>query len=187
MNPHRPANIRTADHAQQGFTLVEVMVALAIGSMIMAAVLTTYVISIRGFRAIANYAEIHADGRLAIDQFARDMRGVSRVVSINSSNLVVTIPIAFSNTGSVISNKTVTYSLSNKTLYRADTLSGQNSAIAHNIHAVNFVLFDKVGNPTTLTSIAKGVQIDLELRKYVLSQLQSEDFLSARLDMRNVP
>lgn len=172
---------------QGGFTLVEVMVALALTTIIMAAVLTTYAITSRSFRAIANYAEIHADGRLAIDQFARDMRGVNRIVSVGSSNLVVTIPTAFNNVGGVLTNKTVTYALNNKILYRGDSATGQNSPMAYNIHSLHFTLFDKVGNPTTLTANAKGIQIDLKLRKYVQSQLQSEDFLSARLDMRNIP
>ena len=178
---------RADRHRETGFTLVEVMVAVAIGGIIMAAVMTTYVISIRGFRAIANYAEIHSDGRLAIDYFAKDMRAVSTVSNFGTSNLVVTIPTAFTVTGSVISNKTVTYSISSGTLYRADSSTGKTSALAHNIYELGFEMYDKVGNTTTLTSNAKGIQVDIKLRKNVQSQFQTEDFLSARLDMRNVP
>ena len=146
----QPSNRRGVT-VQGGFTLVEVMVALALTTIIMAAVLTTYAIASRGFRAIANYAEIHADGRLAIDQFARDMRGVNGIVSLGSSNLVVTIPTAFNNTGLALTNKTVTYTLTNKILYRSDSATGQNSPLAYNIHSLDFTLFDKVGNSTTLT------------------------------------
>lgn len=169
-----------------GFTLAEVMVATALGSMIMLAVVTTYLIAIRSFRAISNYAEIHADGRLAIDQFARDMRAVNRVTSFSISNIVVSIPVAFSSTGSVTTNKTVAYSISNGTLYRSDSAAGSTKALAGNIYSLSFQLYDKVGSATSLTNNAKGVQLDVKLRKYVQNQLQSEDFLSARLDMRNI-
>ncbi len=191
LHPPRPGRCRARDSAgrarEDGFTLVEIMVAMAIGSIIMAAVMTTYIISIRGFRAIANYAEIHGDGRLAIDYFARDMRGVSAIVKFGSSYLVVTIPTEFSNTGSAIAQKTVIYSISNGTLYRTDSATGTTSALAHNIYHLQFQMYDKVGNPTTLTSHAKGIQVDIKLRKNVQRQFQTEDFLSARLDMRNVP
>ncbi len=160
--------------------------AVAIAGIIMAAVMTTYIISIRGFRAIANYAEIHADGRLAIDYFARDMRGVNEITSCSTSNLVVTIPTAFNSSGGIISRKTVAYFIRYGTLYRADSDAGATSALARNIYDLRFEMYDKVGNPTTLTSNAKGVQVDIKLRKNVQSQLQTEDFLSARLDMRNV-
>jgi Tfp pilus assembly protein PilW len=170
----------------EGFTLVEAMVALALSSMIMVAVLTTFIMSVRGFRAIANYAEIHADGRLAIDQFARDMRAVNDITSCGASNLVVSIPTAFSNSGTALTNKTVTYSISNGTLYRTDSATGITKGMANNIYSLEFKLYNKVGSQTTVLDTAKGIQIDLKLRKYVQSQLQSEDFLSARLDMRNI-
>jgi hypothetical protein len=59
--------------------------------------------------------------------------------------------------------------------------------LATNICQLTFSLYDKLGNGTAVPSSAKGVQVDIKLRKYVLSIIQSEDFLSARYDMRNVP
>jgi hypothetical protein len=49
------------------------------------------------------------------------------------------------------------------------------------------MLYDKLGSNTVVLSNAKGVQVDIRLRKYVINQVQSEDYLSARLDMRNTP
>lgn len=180
---HTPAWLsRTA-----AFTLAEVMVASAIGSLILGAIMTTYVFSLRGFQAISNYTEIHADGRMAIDHFARDVRGVYQITSFNPSNLVVRIPTAFSSSGGVTSYKTVTYSMNGGALYRTDSSTGRTSRLATNIHQLTFSLYDRLGNPTTLTSNAKGIQVDIRLRKYVVSQIQSEDYLSARLNMRNIP
>jgi hypothetical protein len=131
--------------------------------------------------------EIHADGRHAIDYFARDVRAVSAIQSFSSSSVVFTIPTAFSAAGAATSTKTVTYTLSGGKMYRTDSSTGKTKELAANIKALNLALYDKVGNPTTILSVAKGIQIELELEKQVISQVQSEDYLSARLDMRNKP
>jgi Tfp pilus assembly protein PilW len=172
---------------EAGFTLVEIMVAGAIGAFILASVLTTYVFSMKGLRAIANYDEIHSDGRHAVDVFAQDMRGVNSVTSFSASSLTVTIPTSFSSSGSVTSTKTVRYYLNSAALYRTDSSTGNTDMLATNICQLTFSLYDKLGNGTAVPSSAKGVQVDIKLRKYVLSIIQSEDFLSARYDMRNVP
>jgi prepilin-type N-terminal cleavage/methylation domain-containing protein len=171
---------------QAGFTLSEVLVAAALGGLVMAGITTTYIMSVKGFRAISNYAEIHAAGRAAIDRFSRDMRAVHSIVSFSPSNLVVTVPTDFTASGGVSSSKTITYAVQQGALYRTDSTSGTR-LLATNIHALTFSLYDKVGSNTTVLSTAKGIQLDLRLRKRVLSQIQSEDYLSARFDMRNKP
>lgn len=170
-----------------GFTLAEMLMATAISAIVLGGITTTYLMSIKGFVAMSNYAQIHADGRIAVDRFARDIRAVYSITSCSSSNLVVVVPTAFSSSGGVLSNKTVTYSVSAGALYRADSATGSKDMLATNIYQLTFSLYDKVGNATAVLSTAKGVQLDIKLRKYTMSQAQSEDFLSARLDMRNKP
>ena len=170
-----------------GFTMAEMMMGTGIGAIVLTGVLTTYTFSLRGFRAISNYAEIHRGGRKSVDFIARDMRGVSSISSFTPSNIVVVIPTAFSSTGSVISNKTVTYSVSNGKLYRTDSSTGFTDMLATNIYQLTFTLYDKLGSNTTVLTSAKGIQVQIRLRKYVMSQIQSEDYLSARWDMRNIP
>ena len=163
------------------------MVAAAIGSLAMAGVVSSYMFAIKGFRAISHYVEIHRDGRRAVDRFSQDMRAVSSVTSFNASNLVVRIPTAYNSSGNVISNKTVTYAMSSGALRRTDSSTGLTKTLATNIYQLTFRLFDKLGTNTTVLSSAKGIQVDIKLRKYVIGSVQSEDYLSARLDMRNIP
>lgn len=169
-----------------GFTMTEMLVATAIGTFIIAGITSTYLLSVKSFRAIGHYLEIHTNGRQAVDQFARDMRGVYSISSFNSNRVTATIPTAFNSSGSIISNKTVTYSLSHGALYRTDSTAGT-SMLATNIYQLTFMLYDRLGSNTTVLANAKGIQVDIRLRKYVISQVQSEDYLSARLDMRNKP
>ncbi len=160
--------------------------ATAVGAITLAGIMTTYVMSLKGFSAVSNYTEIHTSGRKTIDLFSRDMRAVNSIVSYSASNLVVTIPTAFTSSGSVSSTKTITYSVNRGALYRADSSTGT-KMLATNIYSIAFSLYDKVGATTSVASTAKGIQIDVQLRKRVISQIQSEDYLSARYDMRNKP
>ena len=173
--------------ARGGFTMTELMMGTAIGAFVIAGVITTYILCLKQFTAISNYAEIHRGGRSSVDQLSQDFRGVSSISSFASTNLVVIIPTAFSATGSVISNKTVTYAVRNGGLWRTDSSTGKTVMLTTNINTVTFSLYNRLGSNTTVVSTAKGVQVDLRLRKTVMSQIQSEDYLSARLDMRNVP
>jgi prepilin-type N-terminal cleavage/methylation domain-containing protein len=171
-----------------GFTLTEMMVGTAIGTMIMAAVMTTYIMSVRAFTAIGNYWDIHTDGRYAVDCFSGDMRGVSSIITFATNGPVtVKIPMFFDSNGNVTSNKTVTYSLAGGCLKRFDSSSGGTKSIATNIYNVKFSLYDRVGNATLVTNSCKAIQLELFLRKYTAGRAQTEDYLSARLDMRNLP
>ena len=169
-----------------GFTLSEVMVASALGAILLVGIMTTYLFSIKSFLAVNNYAQIHSDGRSAIDQFARDMRSVNSVVSFATNGpLVVTIPTNF--VGATPLTKTATYTYSGSALYRSDSSTGKTSLLATNVYYVCFSLYDKYGNNTNVTSCARSVQVDIKLRKSVANLPQTEDYLSARLDMRNTP
>lgn len=173
---------------RRGMTMAEMMVATAIGAMILAGVATTYIMSLRGFIASSNYYQIHGDGRLAVTYFAKDMRAVSNITSFaNSSNITVSIPTGFDSTGGVTNSATVTYSTSAGALYRYDSRTGNTDMLASNINQLTFTLYDLAGNAITngVTSNAKGIQVDVKLRKTVGSRAQTEDFLSARYDMRN--
>lgn len=159
-----------------------------ISSVVLAGIYSTYLMSTRGFAAIANYRELHSQGRHVIDVLGRDLRAASQVSSFSSSNLVIVVPIAFNASGGVISNKTVTYTLVGGALFRTDSATGSTKRMVTNLYnQVLFKLYDKLGSNTTVTAVAKGIQLELKFRKSVVSQIQSEDFLSARLDMRNVP
>jgi Tfp pilus assembly protein PilW len=167
--------------------MAEMMIATAIGVIVMAGVLTTYVLCLKQFTAISNYAEIHRGGRKSVDIFSRDLRAVRGIQSFGTSNMVVVIPTAFGTSGNVTAYKLVTYTVQNGALWRTDSSSSNKVMLTTNIYSFAFSLYDHLGSNTSVVTSAKGIQVDIKLRKTVMSQIQSEDFLSARLDMRNVP
>ena len=180
--------VHCAGHRRHGFTLVEMMIGLAIATTVLIGILSTYILAVKGLTAVSNYAEIHGGGRRSADTIAKDMRSVSSIVSFpNPSNIVVAIPTAFDSSGAITGSKTVKYFISNGALYRNDSSTGFTDRLATNIYQLTFTLYDRNTNVTSVLSSAKGVQVDIKLRKAVISQIQSEDYLSARWDMRNIP
>jgi len=170
-----------------GFTLVELMMAAAIATFILAAVLSSYICMLRGFTALANYAQIHQQAGIAVEKFAKDMREVNNVASFTSSYLKVSIPTNFTATGTISGTNIITWSYTNQALRRTESITGLTRTLATNVTSLTLSLYDKNGSNTATLSSAKGVQIDIHLRKDVQSRTVSEDFRSARFDLRNVP
>jgi hypothetical protein len=93
----------------------------------------------------------------------------------------------FNSSGTPTSTKTVTYTYQNSALWRRDSTDNLNLMLATNVYYLNFRLYDRLGQITHQTGIAKAIQLDLHLRKYTANVTQTEDYLSARLNMRNKP
>ncbi len=169
------------------FTMAEMLMATAIGAVVMAGIMTTYVFSVKSFAAASNYGEIQRDARSAVDLFTRDMRGVSSISSYSATNITVAIPTVFSSSGGITSNKTVSYWLSQKALYRYELNNGSatTTMVATNVDQMTLTLYDSSGNTTTSTNSAKGILIDLDFAARVIGKTQSLDYVSARVEMRN--
>jgi len=100
---------------QRGFTLVEVMVAMGIGMVTLAAVAATTVFCLRSFAGIYNYSDLNASSRLALDTMSREIRGASYVDDYQSSTTGSFIRVVNTNTASPITN-TFAWSPSEQTL-----------------------------------------------------------------------
>ena len=74
---------RTCD--RRGMTLIELLVASAIGALVLAVVAVLSVYALRSFTAIGNYADLEAKSRTALDRITRDVRQATGVVSFDQS------------------------------------------------------------------------------------------------------
>ena len=169
-----------------GFTITETLVAVAILLILMTGIMSTYVFSIWGFQGITNYVQMHADGRTTVNQFLKDMRSASGVVSFATNGpLVVSVETNYVNGAPLTTTVTYTFSSSGHTLSRNDSVS--TTLLATNVNLALFTMFDRSGTNTVLTNVAKSVQLDLTMSNHVANLRQTEDYLSARTVMRNVP
>ena len=77
----------TSTKRRAGFTLVEFLDSMAVGSLIFLAVAVLGIYSGRSFAALANYTDLDAKSRNALDRLTRDVRQVNRLTASTSTSL----------------------------------------------------------------------------------------------------
>jgi Tfp pilus assembly protein PilW len=171
----------------RALTIVELLITSTISAIVVGAVMVAFSAATRHFKAIANYGQIHGEGRLAVDRFAQDFRRCNDVTSWASTTLTLSVPVSFTAAGAVSSSQSIKYYKQASNLIRHNVTLGTSETLSNNVQTVTFTMYDRVGNSTSLTANCKGVQLDIRLRRTVQSTQQTEDFLSARLMSRNKP
>jgi prepilin-type N-terminal cleavage/methylation domain-containing protein len=98
--------------AQGAFTLAEVMVASAIGVILLLFAGSFYLFSMRSFASLSNYTDLNSQSRHASDLISRDLRSALSVQSLVGNQLVLNEPGG--------TNCTYTYDAARGTLTRND-------------------------------------------------------------------
>ena len=81
-------NTSIDDRRARGFTLVELMVAMAVAALLMMVVGTLALYSGRSFAALANYTDLDHASRNALDTLTRDVRQTQKLSSFQTNELV---------------------------------------------------------------------------------------------------
>ena len=76
---------RSKQNVARGMTLVQLMVAVAVGSLVLATVAIVWIFCARSFVALGNYSDLDAKSRYAIDCMLRDIRTATQVVSFQNT------------------------------------------------------------------------------------------------------
>ncbi len=82
-------------------TLVEMMVAVALGTLILAVASSLYLFGSRSFVSMGNYTDLDAKSRNALDLMSRDIRQATAVLGFNNTGTTkwLTVTNALSGTG----------------------------------------------------------------------------------------
>lgn len=141
-----------------GFTLVEYMVGIAIGSLVLLAVASLSLYSGRSFAGLANYADLNATSLRAIDQMTRDIRQATGVVSFTTNQIVL-------NYGTNSPTMTFTYSPQDRLLVR--TLGTEKKVLLKECDFLTFHVYQrtpKAGTydqfPSATANTAKVVEVN---------------------------
>ena len=70
---------------RNGLTLIQMLVAVAIGTVIMTAVILVWIFSARSFVAMGNYTDLDSKSRYAIDCMLRDIRSANQIVAFQNN------------------------------------------------------------------------------------------------------
>src|SRR3954469_22862306 len=89
--PALDPRLSTLDVLTRGYTLLEVMVATAIGSFVLLAAVSFYIFSLTSFASTSNYVDINSKATFASDIISRDIRNSSSVASAVSNQLTLNL------------------------------------------------------------------------------------------------
>jgi type II secretory pathway pseudopilin PulG len=109
---------RLSRHSRRAFTLVEVMIAAGLSTMILAGVLSTFLMMGRVGANVVNYTDIEAQARTALEQFSREVRMAFDVSSYSDTSVTLKIPDTTANPTGLAYSVTYAYDSANKQLTR---------------------------------------------------------------------
>ena len=168
-----------------GWTLLEMMIGMAVFTISGAAVGSVYMFSLRSFQSLSNYSVLDGQNREALDIISRELREAK---SISSFDNYLQNKLVFVDGN----NKTVTYQFNrySKTLTRS---SGSiNTVLLTNCSLINFRLGTRavstnyVYDPTSDPDHAKIIDLTWKTSKSLLNNriTQSENVQTARIVIR---
>lgn len=167
-----------------GFTLVELMVSSALGSLVLAGVLAAFLFLCRSGLLIGHYNEMEAESRMLFQRFGRDARQASQVNWAGANSLTFTVDGA---------GVTYAYDAAKKQFTRS--AGGKTSVLARGIAdfrfsalGLNGAEISLAGSTASVNSATKMVQLDIDMARggRVAAQASAQT-VSARYVLRNKP
>jgi type II secretory pathway pseudopilin PulG len=177
---HNSARQTSESRRRGGFTLVELMISLALVMMLTLALLTSYVFIVRGDHSLLNYGEMNGQARKLLERLGEDLRAATDVVDFTSSRLTLTVP---TNAAATATQDIVwDYNSIDGTVTRQDSTGTTN--FARNVDTFSFRYTN--GNNVTTASLVEVKQVQLTLRMLRLAAYAntSEYVISAQFTMR---
>ena len=130
---------RLAPRAKQAWTLVEMMVAVGVFSLVGLALLGTYIFSVKSMASMYSYALLDQSNRQAMDQLTREIRQSKQVLGYTTNSITILTANDDGSTG-----PTVTYSFSPSTKQMLRTPAGGTpKALLSNCNLLSFQLFTR--------------------------------------------
>jgi len=168
--------------ASAAYTLVELIVGIALGMLVLGAVGSVYLYSLTSFATMANYADLNAKNRMASDLISRDIRAASGVTSVTTTQLVLHFPKT---------DVSYTYDPDLATVTR--TQFGEPRILLKNVDYLDFYLYQRPLDtasyeqfPTATPATAKMVAFEWSCSQAVYNGVKtSESHQAAIVELRN--
>lgn len=177
MSASRPAPPRTA-----GLTLVEVMVAMTLLGLLIAAVLSSFIFIVRGERSLANYTTMNAEARGMLELLGRDAKSAVNVTNFTATSLTLLVPV---NTAGATAEVTYEFDAATDSLVRES--GGTTTTLVADVSEFAFRYLNSNNTVTTSLAELKQVQLSLRIMRSVSRAATSQYVISAQYTLRAKP
>ena len=130
--------IKLAPRAKHAWTLVEIMVAAGIFSLVGMALMGTYLFSVESMASMYNYCLLDASNRQAMDLLTREIRQSTAVLAYTTNSITIQTANEYGATG-----PDVTYTFSPSTRQMLRTSDGTSKVLLNDCSLLNFQLFTR--------------------------------------------
>src|SRR5688500_16061651 len=132
----------------RAFTLVEVMVASTLGTIVLAGVLSTFLMLGRSGANVANYSMMEAKTRSAHEEHSQDLRMARDITWNSAESVTLTVPDNYTTTGNQV---TYTFDSTSKEFYRMPgdaSATNPKTILVRSAASCTFARFDRQNNAT---------------------------------------
>ncbi len=131
--------IKLPSRARTGWSLVEMMVAVGIFSIVGMALMGTYIFSVKSMASLTAYALLDAKNRQAMDLLTREIRQSQNVLAYSTNSVTI---LTANDDGSTSRVKYV-FDPSAKQMLRLNLQDGTSKVLLDNCSLLNFQLFTR--------------------------------------------
>ncbi len=166
----------------RGMTLPEMMVAVAVGSLILMVMAQVFMGSAFSFAAMSNYVSMDARSRNALDHMTREIRQASDLLEFSSTRLKFALQRQ--------TNACLVYewNAQSRQLTEWNSQVGLTNVLLTDCDQLAFSMRDSLFAPTTTLAEGKGIRVAWKCSRTILgNRTTSEDMEQALIIMRNKP
>lgn len=165
---------------RRGITLVELLIAVGLSSVILTGVMSSFAFLSRGTIVTSDYADMDRQARYALEQFAREVRMASDVSNFTTDSVTLTV-----KDGATSYTVNYTHVPALRAFYRAYGTADQKLLIS-GVDAFQLQRYTLLQTPATNDLETKQLQLDLRAtRTGPARAFASNNVISARYIMRN--
>ena len=169
------------------------MIGATLGSIVLAGVLSTFLMLARSGANAVNYTTMDTQSRRALEEFAQDVRMANAVTWNSAYSITLTVPDNYTSTGNL-----VTYTWDNTsgsaTYHCFYRVPGDSSATSpktiyiRNVTSFSFSRYDRLNAATTVNASIKRIQMAMTVTTTSSTAVATTDQLvSASFILRNKP
>lgn len=179
--------------SRAGFTLVEVLIATTLGTIVLTGTLTAFLMIGRSGQLLYNYNNMSADARRSLEEFGQDVRMASNLVYNSASSVTLTVTDNYASNANLVTyaygSVTVGSTTYTNVFYRrpGNTSSTATAEVLiRNVSSCTFSRFDVLGATVTTDTATKRLELAIQVstRNNTVASA-SDNILSATYVLRN--